>query len=255
MSKSIDKEEKADLEKSLEALGLSAKEASVYLALTELGQVGSSKIIQATDLHGQFVYAALASLEDRGLATHTIQNGRKKFSAASPKRISNLIQNQALIAEEVVKKLEQMARLPEKQSFEVLQGDRAYVDHEFEQLRSAPANSTLCIFGGQGDDFARLIERRKGEYEKLRKDKKIRIRYIGSEAQKAELAETHRNRFGFDYRIIPGFFAGMVNTDIWTDRISFNVFGEPVMVFHLMNKDVAESYRTFFEAVWGMGRT
>src|SRR3990167_10333976 len=83
MSKKIDEKMNGDIIMSLEALGLKKKEARVYLALLELGQVGSSKIIQRTGLHGQFVYQALEGLEEKGLAQHAIQAGRKKLDRKS----------------------------------------------------------------------------------------------------------------------------------------------------------------------------
>jgi sugar-specific transcriptional regulator TrmB len=254
MSNRIDDSEKKSLIANLELLGLTAKEAAVYLALLSMDQVGSSKIMKATNLHGQFVYAALEQLEQKNLAFHTIQNGRKKFSASSPKRILSLLQQQALVADETVKRLESFAPHNGKQRFEIYQGDIAYVEHEFERLIQTASGSTLCIIGGQDDAFAKLMSSRKEEYERLRQKKGILIRYLGSEVQKQELADTKKRRPKFDYRIIPGFSAGMVNTDIWTDNISFNLFGDPTIVFHLKNKDVADSYRKFFDAIWTMGK-
>ena len=76
-SKNLDK----DIEYSLERLGLDPKESAVYCALLRLGTVGTSHLLDATGLHGQYVYQALARLEERGLAAHAIVRGRKKFHA------------------------------------------------------------------------------------------------------------------------------------------------------------------------------
>ena len=59
MSKYFDKNSEQDLLKQLEAVGLTNKESLVYLALLPRNDVGSSKLITATGLHGQFVYDAL----------------------------------------------------------------------------------------------------------------------------------------------------------------------------------------------------
>ena len=53
--------------------------------------MGSSKIVATTKLHGQFVYNALATLEEKGLVKHSVVNGRKKFQANTPERLSQLI--------------------------------------------------------------------------------------------------------------------------------------------------------------------
>ena len=89
MSKNLDDNKNKELLVHLEQLGLSDKEARVYLALLPRQDTGTSNLIRATGLHGQFVYAALDRLEELGLAKHVIQNGRKKFSAG-PRRESSL---------------------------------------------------------------------------------------------------------------------------------------------------------------------
>ena len=103
MSKIIDKEGNQGLVEKLQELGLSDKEAAVYLALLPRQDIGSSKLIQTTGLHGQFVYDALAKLESLGLARHVIQRGRKKFSANTPNRLLSLVEEKRLAAQSVAK--------------------------------------------------------------------------------------------------------------------------------------------------------
>src|ERR1700690_3301807 len=98
MSEILDERE---LVKKLVDSGLSEKESRVYFALLPYRDIGSSKIIRATGLHGQFVYDALERLEKLGLAKHVIQNGRKKFSANSPRRILSLVEEKKLLAQSV----------------------------------------------------------------------------------------------------------------------------------------------------------
>jgi len=62
MSKKVDDNSDRDLLKKLEELGLTEKEGLVYMALLPRQDTGSSKLIRATGLHGQFVYDALAHL-------------------------------------------------------------------------------------------------------------------------------------------------------------------------------------------------
>ena len=81
MSKILDQSENRELLKGLESFGLSEKEAAVYLALLPYRDIGSSKLVAATGLHKQFVYNALARLEEMGLAKHVIVRGRKNGKA------------------------------------------------------------------------------------------------------------------------------------------------------------------------------
>ena len=263
MSMMIDEIADSEILNSLNKLGLSPKEALVYTALLPLGQVGSSKIIKNTGLHGQFVYQALDGLEKKGLVQHVIQSGRKKFNANPPERIQNLIEDKKQIAEDAIQKLNRMAKAPALQQFEIFQGKEAYVAHEFDQLEKATAGSELALIGGgegpdgkkmQGDQFLTAMGSRMDEYERLREKKGIRIRYIGGENQRMNLFWYKNNRKLFEYKLLPGFMSGLVNTDIWEDTINLNMFSYSIIAFSIKNEKLAKSYWDFFETLWKIAR-
>jgi len=248
----LDEKKKLKLTKNLTSLGLSEKESLVYLALIELGEVGSSKIILQTGLHGQYVYDALNKLEEKGLIQHIIKNGRKKFMAKSPNILVNLITRQQLLAQETAKRLAELAVMPEEQKSETFAGTESYVANEFELLNNTEDNNQLLIIGGKGDHFAAEMGESLKQYEKIRVQKKIIIRYIGSQEQKEELENSTKSRKYFEYKILPGLFTGLVNTNIWPETINFNIYGSPVTSFVIYNKKIAQSYRQFFEVLWKM---
>lgn len=254
MSIKFDKKQNIDVLNDLKQLGLSEKEAVVYCSLLHQGEVGSSKIITSTGLHGQFVYQALHNLEEKGLVQHIIMRGRKKFSAKSPRTLLNLIDQQKRVAESVRDRLESMVVAPEQRQFEIFQGQETFVSHEFDVLRSAPEGSSLLIIGGAGDGFINALGKQFGEYEYIRIKKNIKVRYIGSEGQRTHLMNASETRTLFEYRLLPGLFTGEVNTNIWTDVIGFNIFGEPTTNFTISNRKIAESYRKFFETLWKIAR-
>lgn len=249
----IDENNKNDLVRDMETLGLKDKEARVYISLLGLGEAGSSKIIKSSGLHGQFVYAALEKLEEKGLVQHFIKRGRKKFVAKSPKTLVSLIDQQKSLALRIAEKLQEIIVLPPEQQFETFQGKESYIAHEFELLEKAPEGSELLIIGGTGDEFLKTMEQDLNRYEARRNEKKIAIRYLGSMGQKEDLRKAVGSRERFDYRFLPGLFTGMVNTNIWPDAINFNIFGTPVTAFVISNPQIAGSYRQFFETLWKMG--
>ena len=243
-----------DILKNLQQLGLSEKEAAVYVSLLRLGEVGSSKIIKDIELHGQYVYQALRSLEEKGLAQHIIKRGRKKFSAKSPQVLTRFIDHQKTLADSVAIKLQEMMILPLDQRFEVFQGRESYIAHEFELLERSPENCELLVIGGTGDKFNETIGERLGEYANLQVKKNIKIRYLGSEGQRASMSDMHGQRKLFEIRYLSGFFTGQVNTNVWPDCLGFNIFSEPVTRFTIWSPVVAGSYTQFFETLWKMAK-
>ncbi len=253
MSNFFDKDQLDSIQEQLKKLGLSDHQSAVYIALLSLGQVGSSKIIQMTGLHGQYVYQSLYDLEEKGLVGHIIYNGRKRFQAKHPSVLNQIAEAQKDIANAVVTQLNSFLSLPPPQQFDIYQGEDSYVRYEFQSLMAAEKESLLCIIGGDGDHFVRIMGARLSEYERIRSRKGIQIRYLGSISQKTELASMQKERKFFDFRVLPGLFTGLVNTNIWSSHIGLNLFGNPILCFTISNNQVADSYRGFFNTLWAMG--
>ena len=254
MSYILDKHRSGELLKGLENLNFSEKEAAVYMALLHIGQTGSSKIVKATGLHGQYVYQALGSLEGKGFVRHEVVGGRKKFSAKSPALLVRQAEERRIQAEILSSRLNDMMVLPPEQTFEVYQGQEAYIAHEFAIMRQAPENCELLVIGGSGDKFNEQMGDRLKEYASLQLKKKISIRYIGAEDQRTTMPQTHGGRQDFKLRYLPGLFTGQVNTNVWPDALGFNIYGDPVTRFTVFSKVVAGSYAQFFETLWKIAR-
>ncbi|HVY73056.1 MAG TPA: helix-turn-helix domain-containing protein [Candidatus Paceibacterota bacterium] len=251
MSKKVDDIANKELLKKLESLGLSDKEARVYIALLPRQDTGTSNLIRATGLHGQFVYMALERLEELGLAKHVVQSGRKKFSANPPERILALVEEKKLAARAVVQQLHQQFAGKHEQAFEVFQGDTAFVAHEFALLEQMPEGDTICILGGGGHKYVSLMGSDMNEYERRRIEKKVHLRYISTDGNHNYLKIMAQTRAFFDYRVLPEAVPG-VDTDILMDKINFLLFGEPVVAFTFTNKEISDGYRRFFEVLWNL---
>ena len=251
MSEKTDEISDKDLLQQLESIGLSEKESRVYLALLPRHDVGSSKLITATGLHGQFVYEALGRLEQLGLAKHVIQNGRKKFSANPPLRLLSIVEEKRLAAQNIARQLQERYSGKHEQDFEVFQGETAFMMHQYDMLERVPQDSEAVAICGPTENFlATLGEGESDEFEKARVKKGLRVRYIGMESMRPRLAEARTWRKLWEYRIFPGTSTGLVDTDIWPDNLTFNIFGDPVLSFTITNKTVAEGYKEFFESLW-----
>ncbi len=251
MSKNIDDNPNKELLAKLAELGLSDKEARVYMALLPRQDTGTSNLIRATGLHGQFVYTALERLEEMGLAKHVVQNGRKKFSAGSPERILALVEEKKLAAQQVVRQLAQQFAGKHEQSFEVFQGDTSFIAHEFALLEACPDGSSIDIIAGSGDKYVDIFGVELNEYERIRIEKKVALRYISTSGNQNYLKIMAQTRPFFEYRVLPQ-SAPQVDTDIYEDKINFMIYGQPVVSFTFTNKEVAKGYKGFFDVLWNL---
>lgn len=242
--------------KELCTLGLTEKEALVYLALLPRRDTGSSKLVLATGLHKQFVYNALGKLEGLGLAKHVIQNGRKKFSANTPQRIVSLIEEKRVAAGRLAAELQKKYIGEHDQDAEIFQGDNAFVMHQMNNIERAPEGATLCVIASASERYGAILREHDlwDEFERIRKSKNIAIKYLGSESQLETLKSRMSDEKPWEYRILPGHATGLMNTDIWDDHVTFNIFGEPVLSITITGKEITDGYRQFFDTLWKLGR-
>jgi len=252
MSINLDEKLENSIIDSLFELGLNNKESKIYLALIRLGQVGATKICSMTNLHRQYVYQFLDTLEKKGLVQNILVKGRKKFTAKNPDILSKLLDEKKNIATKVIKEISLIAKVPVEQVVEVNQGEESYIISAFNLINKAKNNSEIFIISGNGDKFVKILDTRLNEYEKLRIDKKISIRYLGSEKQRGTLENSQRKLFS--YRLLPGFFTDITHTVIFDDFITLDTFGMPATQTIIRNPAVSEGQKQFFESLWNLGK-
>lgn len=251
MARKHDEKENKRLLGNLEKLGLTEKEARIYLYLIErTAEVGSSKIVTGTSLHGQYVYTALESLEGKGLVKHVVKNNRKKWSANPPARITSLVEEKRMVAHEVQDTLERMFARQHEQEFEVYQGEDQFLTNELQMIEEAEKDSYIDIIGGEGDRFSELLGDSRRLYNSKGIEKNIMVRFIGTSDQREYLEKVKASRPNFEFRIMPGFNKSNVSTSIYPKDIQFQIYGDPVLVFKIKSEHIAKDYRTFFESLW-----
>jgi sugar-specific transcriptional regulator TrmB len=83
-----------DLEQSLEKIGLRDKEASVYVALLELGSASVQSIADKAQLKRPTTYVVLESLEQRGLIARIPQAKKALYTIEGPQSLGMLLSQQ-----------------------------------------------------------------------------------------------------------------------------------------------------------------
>ena len=115
----------ANLEAEIKKLGLSEKEAKVYLAVLELGQAPAAEIAVHSGVNRATTYVILEELRRKGLAS-SFEKGKKTiFAAEAPERLSNLFEIEKKRLEENFSDLKKI--LPELDKLYEIRGERPKV--------------------------------------------------------------------------------------------------------------------------------
>lgn len=232
--------------------GLSAKASTVYVALLEAGTPLSPKgLIIRTRLHRQYVYDALRELQDRRLIVTSGEKRRIKYGAVSPDKLLQEAEKNRIDVLDGVRDLMKLYDRSPAGVVEVIRGSQAVIDSELAMLRYAKQNDFLDIVGGAGMNWVKLFEGRIPEWEKLRKEKNIKLRYIGTGEDVRHNRE--ESIIENESRVIPG-IGNIVNVSIRPDSVNFNIYEPEIVTVRVKNVAAVASQRALFEVLWGVAK-
>lgn len=232
--------------------GLSAKAAGVYVTALEAGEALSPKsLVLKSKLHRQYVYDALYELEERGLVIRVGEGRRVKYQAASPDRLLQDAEKQRIETLGGVQTLMKLYDRSPAGIVEVIRGSEASIESEFSMIEAANKGDFLDIVGGAGMQFVNLFAGRIEEWEALRKDKQVTLRYIGS----GEDVEHNRSASPIknESRSIPG-IGDIVNVCIRPESVSFNIYEPEIVTVRVRSKEAVVSQRALFEVLWKIAK-
>lgn len=238
------------LEKYLEEIGLSDKEAAIYLALLGFESATPSELAEKTGIKRTTVYVVLEQLSKKGLASEVDTGKVIHYQASPPDRLETFVEQQKLKLEETSARLKDI--IPQLKSVEHESGERPVV--KFFDGKEAVLNNEIGFFtptdkGGEGYFiFNRdLIEEVFSPHEianvqKIRPAKDIVARsiynYTKSDLPSNELSE-RRRADDKEYPI-------SCDISIYEDRVQIVTLGKHVSSIFIKSKDVADTLKSVF---------
>ncbi|MFQ5531484.1 MAG: TrmB family transcriptional regulator [Candidatus Nanoarchaeia archaeon] len=242
--------------KLLEELGLTKNEVKVYLALLELGTTSAGPLIKKTEMHRAAVYDLLEFLIDKGLVSFVIKANRKYFEAQDPSRLTEYLneKKQELMRKEIeLKQLipllrEKRVLSHEEQEGTVFKGKKG-LKSVFEDILKE--KSSWFVFGATGQ-FKELFPAYFIHFHKRRSKLNILLKIIFNE----NIRKTHREKELENYQIkyIPESHITPSTTYVYGDKVAIILWSKEPMAFVMRSKQVAESYKTFFNLLWEIAK-
>lgn len=241
----------------LQELGLTRNEVKIYSALLSLGSASSGKITYECGLHRSRVYEGLGRLMEKGLVSSVKMGKITFFEAASSERILDVLEEQKTSVEKKIGEAQKW--VPELNRFRetkptaeayILQGVEGFKAMRREVLKHAgahPAKELLLLGAIAREPKVMPLFYEKWDRERRRAGITTRILY------KQNVKGDIRTEYWDKRRFLPEHIANPAVINIYGDRV-VNVLwkGNEPLCFVMINKDIADAYRKYFEMLWGL---
>lgn len=233
-------------------LGFSDHEATIYLAMIDIGETGAGEIIKRTGLHRNIVYDTLEKLITKRLVIRVIKKNVAQFKITDPQRLLEDQKANLAIAEELIPDI--LNRTKVKQDIIIWDGIEGFRNFSLSLVEKMKKNSTMYVLGSVGDLWYDQMGDARKKYEKIRRKNNVNWKMVTF--VKDQLTEDRRavkENKNDQVRVLPQNVNGPSNMIIWEDSIALQTFVEPFSVIEIKNQALADGYLNYFHALWNQG--
>ncbi len=242
--------------KLFKRIGMTDGETKVYIALVKLGESTVGAIGRDSKVSKSKIYDILDKLIEKGLVGYMIKSGIKYFSVNDPKMILEYIKKKEEEIEETKQEAEkiiselsmQRATAGVKKIAEIYEGFNGLKAIREELIRTLKKGDEFLVLG------APKIANEKWEawfldFHKRREARGVGMRIIYN--SDARTFGEKRKKFKFtNVRYLPSDLVSPNWIDIYNDTVLFVFVVKEPLTFVIRSKDLANSFKAYFDIMW-----
>jgi len=231
----------AEIEKTLEKIGLSPNEIKVYLVLNDHGSTKAGRIAKLAKIDRSSAYNAIKMLLEKGLASYVMIGEVKWFQATGPKRLLEFIKEQEEDIKQILPVLDERHKAHKIEGqVRMLKGIKGIKSIFLDIIRTGKDN---YVFGSEGQFSERMPEFAL-QFARMKKEKGFKT-YLICRKDRKELDAPNSN-----HRYLPNISESPAVTNIYGDRIAIIIWTpEPEGVI-IENAAAAKAYKSYFDFMW-----
>jgi sugar-specific transcriptional regulator TrmB len=248
------------LEKELQKLGLSDKEAKVYLSSMELGPSPVQNIASKAGVNRATTYVMIESLIERGLMS-SFEKGKKRFfTAESPDQLLSLLHQEETEAKEKTRQFENIlpelktlfAAAEEKPRLRFFEGVEGLKAIQEDVLKSKYESQEEIV---ALDEFDKIFPRQdpkghRSEFVEKMKKEKIVFRVIYT-SKKGKVLPSGKDGEQSERRYIPSEkFPFATDIVIYGNKVALGACRGKIIGVIIESKEISEALRAIFNLAW-----
>jgi len=241
-----------ELVKVLRDLGLTEKEAKVYLAATELGSSQVSAIGHKAQINRVTTYDILEKLKKRGLVSFYSKEKIKYFSPINPENLLEEFESRTQNLRSALPKFKRLTgelNHPRIRYFEGIEGIKAIY------ANTLKSKTEILNYANSEEIRAKYPEYDK-EYVAKRAKKKIYLRCLSPQDEQTQAIQVKDTECFRELRIIPADNFPFTNEiSIYDDKVAIISFKDELIGMIIESSEIANSQRAIFEMCWQYAKT
>jgi len=237
-------------EEFLMELGFTKNESKVYFSLLKRGSITAGQISSDTSIHRTNVYDCLERLIEKGLVNYIHKEGKKFYQASDPEKIKDILVEKEQRFSEILPKMVKLKKsFVNQELVEIHRGIKAVKMNLYSFLKK---KSSILVYGIPKIAL-NLMEDFILTYHKKRVMKKIVMKHIYDEDATKRIKQL--NNMPYTYaKYLPKMKNSPVSTNICGNEILFILWSESPYIIKIKNKEIANSYKNYFDLLWKISR-
>lgn len=237
----------------LEELGLSPNEAKMYEGLLEIGEASVPKLAIKISVHKRNVYDIIPKLLRKGLIYQVTDSKENTYAPIAPNKLSDLIWEKESKLNSILPALnQQFKKVSTKEAVYVYKGAEGFKNY----LRNIlEVGDDVYFIGAKGGWFDANLQTYIKKFLKRAEEKKIKYAHI-FDAEVKKFAPDLLKALGKPHRFLPQKYSTTGAIDIFGDHVvtfsglTLKTITEDVTLNVIVNKELADCYRTWFKFIW-----
>lgn len=236
-----------DLQKTLQDLGLEEKEGKVYLSLIKLGEATATTIGEKANLDRTLIYQLANKLIEKGLVSYIIKNNVKYFSASNPKKLLENLKEKEAQLQKAMPELINLTKIEEQETrVEIFRGKEGIKTILNDIIRTKKDYVAL----GEEGRFQKVLPIDVQKFLKEIEENKIHERVLVRMDLRGKILKSKNSEFKY----ISKEYLSPITTVVYGNNVANFIWTQPYYVILTKNKEVADSFRGYFEAIWKIAK-
>lgn len=238
------------MKEQLKEFGLTDNEVRIYLILLEHGPMNPYEIADKTGFHRGYIYDAMERMQEKGVISSILKDGKKHFQAAPPEGLLDLFRMKMEGLEKIIPDLKKLSFSGKEETrVEVYKSERCFRIILKDILATLKEGEEVLVYGVDDSKLIELEPIYLRQYFTACKKKGISERIIV-----ADKSKTLKEAIVTEYRFLPEKYMGSSAFEVYGNRVGIFLLTEPKYLILIESKEVADSYRKQFELLWKLAK-